>query len=77
MGGWSWNDTFLCHQKCVFICFITTGDTSFNLAVSTGGGTVAAFEMGSPIEFLRYNFIMGNAGSKVTWSVCFVLRREM
>ena len=37
------------------VCFISIGDTSFNLAVATGGGTVAAFEMGSPVEFLRYN----------------------
>ena len=47
MGGWFWNA--MIHQKCVFIGFITTGDTPINLAVATGGGTVAAFEMGFPV----------------------------
>ena len=32
-----------------------SGDTSFNLAEATGGGQVAAFEMGPTIQLLRYN----------------------
>ena len=31
------------------------GDTSLILAVAAKGGTVAAFEMGTPIEMLRVN----------------------
>ena len=34
---------------------VIAGDTSFNLAVATGGGTVVAFEMGPPVELLRFN----------------------
>ena len=32
-----------------------TGDTSLVLAVASRGGTVAAFEMGTPIQMLRVN----------------------
>ena len=32
-----------------------TGDTSLILAVAARGGTVVAFEMGSPVEMLRVN----------------------
>ena len=32
-----------------------TGDTSLVLAVASQGGTVVAFEMGSPVEMLRVN----------------------
>merc|ERR1712130_95978 len=35
-----------------------SGDTSFNLAAASGGGTVVAFEMGPPIDLLRQNVRM-------------------
>ena len=35
--------------------FSYTGDTSFNLAMATGGGSVVAFEMGPPVQLLRFN----------------------
>ena len=34
---------------------LIAGDTSFNLAVATRGGSVVAFEMGPPVELLRFN----------------------
>ena len=34
---------------------VIAGDTSLNLAVATGGGTVVAFEMGPPVQLLRFN----------------------
>ena len=38
----------------MFIC-VGTGDSTLNLAVASEGGTVVAFEMGPPIDMLRYN----------------------
>ena len=36
-----------------------TGDTPLVLAVAAKGGTVAAFEMGPPVDMLRFNIRYG------------------
>ena len=59
-------DSGVTHNGCCYL-FHSSGDTSFNLAVATGRGTVVAFEMGPPVELLRYNILWGTI-YPVAWS---------
>jgi len=49
------SDKFLEHGCNIVDIGANTGDTPLVLAVAAKGGTVAAFEMGPPVDMLRFN----------------------